>query len=721
MIGKALFFRGIKRWLVPAGSLFLVAFLGGNVAVVEYTTQPQFCASCHNMVPFVESWKRSSHKNVGCIECHYEPGILETVEVKYKALSQLAKYATRTAGTKPWAEVTDASCMRSGCHETRLLTGRIPFGDTFFDHRPHLTENRPGKRLHCTTCHSQVDQETHISVSKSTCFTCHFTEGERTWTRSPDRGDSPDGAIDACVLCHEAPAKELTVEGQPFSHAAFVDKHDVDCRECHDDVTRGTGAVSIDRCKQCHGEVEYLERFEQPTFLHQSHVSDHKVECFECHGEIKHGLAPLEKHLAAADTAAPAGHGKAAGDGSCASCHGSSHSIQAAMFSGQLDGEDLPSRMFETRVSCRACHREEAVAGQTVGQQHPPSGARMPRATEVGCYECHGVAFAGMLGAWSASTATSLAELDGLAAQAAALPRSEDPQVAATIERHLADATRRLDLVRKDKSGGAHNLALTQRLLEKARDELGRGLALLGRPAPSVQVGPRIATELDCTTACHSQLDQGSVVPWEGRSFSHAAHLVSPGTREKVGDCSACHETKTPSGDPGHGRRTVTQQDCAQCHHEPEAATACSTCHEGPAAWLAGTTDQVASPPASAMEDLGCADCHEATGAGERWSRDRAMRSCNGCHEGEDDVLAAFDAAAKDLQRAWAELGQRARLAEVRADQRALGAEQLQALARARRLMRHAADGGLMHNQPLSKQVLDEARAELTTVLGGGE
>ena len=64
------------------------------------------------------------HKDVACIECHYEPGSLETLEGKFKALSQVAKYVTRTQGTKPWAEVSDSSCMRSGCHNVRLLEAK---------------------------------------------------------------------------------------------------------------------------------------------------------------------------------------------------------------------------------------------------------------------------------------------------------------------------------------------------------------------------------------------------------------------------------------------------------------------------------------------------------------------------------------------------------------------------------------------------------------------
>ena len=64
----------------------------------------------------------------------------------------------------------------SGCHETRLLQGKVKFKRFYFDHKPHLTELRRGKKLRCTSCHSQIVQGDHMKVTESTCFLCHFKE-----------------------------------------------------------------------------------------------------------------------------------------------------------------------------------------------------------------------------------------------------------------------------------------------------------------------------------------------------------------------------------------------------------------------------------------------------------------------------------------------------------------------------------------------------------------
>ena len=93
-----------------------------------YTSRSQFCnVSCHIMEPYYTSWQESSHKDVACTKCHFPPGVAEKARGKVLGLLQLAKYVTQTQGPRPVAEIPDASCLRSGCHETRLLSGRVDF------------------------------------------------------------------------------------------------------------------------------------------------------------------------------------------------------------------------------------------------------------------------------------------------------------------------------------------------------------------------------------------------------------------------------------------------------------------------------------------------------------------------------------------------------------------------------------------------------------------
>jgi len=133
-----------KRATRLAAPLFVFAVGFGIVAMllmVQLTSTPTFCGlTCHNMKPYYDSWSHSKHNKIACVECHIAPGIGAEVRKKFEALSMVAKYFTGTTGTKPWAEVDDAACMR--CHERRLLEGKEVFHNVLFDHTPHLTEMR---------------------------------------------------------------------------------------------------------------------------------------------------------------------------------------------------------------------------------------------------------------------------------------------------------------------------------------------------------------------------------------------------------------------------------------------------------------------------------------------------------------------------------------------------------------------------------------------------
>jgi len=149
--------------------LYLVGILVVGVLLLlittEYTSRPKFCSSCHYMEPYVEGWKSSTHKQVTCTDCHFAPGFKSKMRGKFTALSMLVNYMTGIyKKSKPWAEITDESCLRSGCHSKRLLQGKVLFKKgIIFDHLPHLTKLRRGKKLRCTSCHSQIVQgRTHF-------------------------------------------------------------------------------------------------------------------------------------------------------------------------------------------------------------------------------------------------------------------------------------------------------------------------------------------------------------------------------------------------------------------------------------------------------------------------------------------------------------------------------------------------------------------------------
>ena len=406
-----------------------------------YSNSPRFCNSCHFMEPYVASWENSSHKEVACKKCHFPPGWKNVLRGKIAATTEPIKTLTRTHSTKPHAEIEDASCLREGCHETRLLEGKVLFkGKYNFDHTPHLTELRRGKKLRCTSCHSQIVQGSHLTVTEGVCFTCHFKN------RVHGREEDP---IAGCTSCHDAPTEPIKLAGgASFNHKPYLDRN-VDCWKCHFDTVQGTGEVAKQVCHNCHSEPEKLQKYADSQFIHDWHVSKRKVECSQCHSEIRHGLHPEPYQQEA----------------SCGLCHSAGHSAHEDMYAGR-GGKGVqaqPSSMHQTNVDCLACHQAPSFEGAT----HPTDMATY-RATEKACLDCHGSSMKGTLDDWlevlNETLSEAQAELDRAQKAYQAIPQEHSQK--AQAKELLEVAEHNCEFVAKAR--GVHNLEYAMDLLDKA-------------------------------------------------------------------------------------------------------------------------------------------------------------------------------------------------------------------------------------------------------------
>jgi len=151
--------RGFKRFLLFTG-IYLFVFLILLSAAAEYTSRPSFCPTCHYMETFYQSWRTSTHNKVDCVECHFEPGLAGTIKGKLNGLVQIVNYISLSyKKRKPWAEIPDNTCARSGCHERQAFQDTTyNFKGVMFNHKHHLQELRRGKTLKCISCHSQIVQ-----------------------------------------------------------------------------------------------------------------------------------------------------------------------------------------------------------------------------------------------------------------------------------------------------------------------------------------------------------------------------------------------------------------------------------------------------------------------------------------------------------------------------------------------------------------------------------
>ncbi|HUX07625.1 MAG TPA: cytochrome c3 family protein [Acidobacteriota bacterium] len=459
--------RKRRRWpwvlLIIFVAMFLLAF-----GFYEYSNTPGFCGSCHIMEPYYKAWETSKHNFAACTECHISPEQGAVWDAKIQGMLQVFKYVTRTYSSKPYAEIEDSSCLRSGCHSKRLVEAYSTEefkNHVVFDHRPHLTQIRRGRHLRCTSCHAQMVVGTHMEVTTSTCYLCHFRESI-----------TEDVAkLSACRLCHKRlPDKTLehkvpdptdaskTVDTVSFDHGEFIADRNVDCRSCHVNAIQGDGAAKKDRCFDCHNVPEHLNRFNDIEFIHDNHITEHNVTCERCHEAIRHEVQTQFLGMEQA----------------CNRCHDSLHNGQRSMYlgvGGREVEERMPSVKYSRMVDCSGCHY--GAVDKSKGSQWLGYSRMISR---EGCNNCHGEDaedYWEALQDYTSGVKERLREVKGLLGSARSLSRVATGPRGEALRKAVDDAAYDIEFI-EQAHGWAHNWGYSEALLDAAEENLN---AAIGR------------------------------------------------------------------------------------------------------------------------------------------------------------------------------------------------------------------------------------------------
>ena len=218
--------------------------------------------------------------------------------------------------SKPWAEIQDESCLRPGCHDRRLLEGKVAFDKVAFDHKAHFEDLKRGKTLRCTSCHSQIVQGEHITV---TAILAASSAISRKDARDTGRGMRRS----ATGRTRSWPPRSR------FDHTA-VYAEGYRCDKCHSRVVSGDGDVPRENCYKCHFEQDRLEKYGDTDLMHRTHITANKIECDQCHREIQHKIVKDIETIA-----------------DCQACHQGTH---------QRPEDPLHGRGRQGRAACDAQH-----------------------------------------------------------------------------------------------------------------------------------------------------------------------------------------------------------------------------------------------------------------------------------------------------------------------------------------------------------------------------
>ena len=358
----------MHRIILITLAIVAVVVVAGVFTAEHYTSQPQFCGSCHIMKQHYNQWSKDKHaaKNIKCVDCHYAPGEKMTPHAKFKGLGQLFSYlATKDEIVQKKAKVPDFSCTASNCHpqNDEFLNKKVEFTEKItYAHKSHFEKQVEGQSLHCDTCHQHISPEKHFEVPKVACYLCHFKNTKFNEGRAK------------CSLCHVIPDKPLNKieEGaEPpkklISHKT-LEESKVSCESCHYQIIRGKGSIKKEGCFNCHDySAEMLKKGEDKKLMHERHVATQEAHCFECHMPIEH------KEIEFMDVA----------KAQCSACHPDHHAEQRMLIAG-TGGKDIdrdyPIRHFNMKVNCFACHTRD---------DYDDKGVKVMKGNALTCAACH--------------------------------------------------------------------------------------------------------------------------------------------------------------------------------------------------------------------------------------------------------------------------------------------------------------------------------------------
>jgi len=577
--------RAKKIFKVLIVSFFSILILA--VVTAEITSRPSFCNTCHYMQPFYQSWKASVHKDVQCTKCHFPPGIEGTIEGKMMGLVQVVNYISNSyTRRRPWAEIDDASCLQSGCHVKQKLNKDVLYkGLVHFNHKAHLTQNRRGKKLRCTSCHSQIVQGAHIVVTQTTCFLCHFKN-------SPEIPPAEYKKVSNCKTCHQW--KKFSKEEMAkfrFDHTEVVKKN-MNCLSCHTNVVIGDGYVPKENCYSCHFDNYRLSKYNDTKLIHTMHVSKHKVECTRCHLQIQHKVQRINS----------------SSNINCTSCHSNMHQSQLILFTGKkIDGlKSEPNPMYLKGLHCSSCH---------IFHKKLFKNSNVKFASAKSCEKCHGKGYAKLLRIWQDISEQGLKKLKKDIKQAKRAISKKGFISKKEVAQNLKEAEKIANIIETGKA--VHNIKYSDDLIIGADSLLNDAMKIAGIKLRFSQKRNIVPNE--CSN-CHAGIEN-ITVKYKGFNYPHKTHVV----KNKM-SCYECHSNKNK-----HGELVYSVNKCNSCHHSEKNQENCSKCHEGETSIYNGKAFGANAPGPMKQADVACVDCHLNDGNVIK----PTTSVCENCHEKE--------------------------------------------------------------------------------------
>jgi len=148
--------RSSKR-IVLITTISLVSIGVLMFLTMHFTSQPNFCSSCHEIRQPVAAWTLGAHKNVTCLDCHANPGTIGYISRKFQGLGEVYLHFTNQIPTTIEARYNIQTCILCHTGQNRYYSNakniKLPPGllAPKLPHTQILQDN-----LSCLVCHRYV-------------------------------------------------------------------------------------------------------------------------------------------------------------------------------------------------------------------------------------------------------------------------------------------------------------------------------------------------------------------------------------------------------------------------------------------------------------------------------------------------------------------------------------------------------------------------------------
>lgn len=442
-----------KNAVIKLSIATLLAFISCISLVklaADRTKSPEFCARCHSMESFYNTWKETVACNTGCLNCHTHDNSGKTLAV----------------------EIKDSNCTSIECHPLEKLASKTSQYKKVisFRHETHVKEYATNLRMQCTGCHAYlgrdeqegIDGIKHFTIDENACIICHFTKGNTPLISTQDKKN-----IDECSLCHKEVQTRTMIYGKEFDHLKYEKKLKVDCTNCHFETVNRNNSLDKMGCYYCHTKVS--KEYRGADRMHNDHVKRHKVPCSPCHGKILHKwndeyirfvLPEIENEVqnkqlmkvSIMDNGKKLGYSSLKTEDEKHVFEHEPYLLQKEVYRG-IGGKGIkgsPDPMYLATVNCVACHRDKNLC-----------------VDPMICNTCHEKGFDKTMLEQKEYVIRTLKVLSDLLAES---QRLEIPDYLVDEARH------NYDIIINDGSYGVHNIKYVKDLITYSIDILRSGL-----------------------------------------------------------------------------------------------------------------------------------------------------------------------------------------------------------------------------------------------------